>query len=63
MRNTLLTSGAHRNESGIVNLDNATRPGTHWVAYTKRNNRVVYLTVSVIFDHPRNWCDISRTML
>jgi len=35
-------SGAHRNESGIVNLDDATEPGTHWVAYAKKNNRVVY---------------------
>ena len=42
MRNTLPTSGVRRNESGIVNLDDATGPGTHWVAYTKRNNRVVY---------------------
>ena len=42
MRNTLLTSGACRNKSGIVNLDDATGPGTHWVAYAKRNNRVVY---------------------
>ena len=42
MRNALPTSGARRNESGIVNLDDATGPGTHWVAYAKRNNRVVY---------------------
>ena len=42
MRNTLPTSGVRRNESGIVNLDDATGPGTHWVAYAKRNNRVVY---------------------
>ena len=40
-----------------MNLDDATGPGTHWVAYAKRNNRVVY------FDsfgnlRPRNWCDI-----
>ena len=42
MRNTLPTSGAHRNESGIVNLDDATGPDTHWVAYSKRNNYVVY---------------------
>ena len=63
MRNTLPMSGAHRNESGIVNLDNATGPGTHWIAYAKRNNRVsCTLTVSVIFDRPRNWCDISGTM-
>ena len=42
MRNTLPTSGVRRNESGIVNLDDATGPGTHWVTYAKRNNRVVY---------------------
>ncbi|KYN17138.1 hypothetical protein ALC57_10593 [Trachymyrmex cornetzi] len=42
MHNALPTSGARRNESGIVNLDDATGPGTHWVAYVKRNNRVVY---------------------
>ena len=39
MRNALPTSGARRND--IVNLD-ATGPDTHWVAYAKRNNRVVY---------------------
>ena len=42
MLNALPTSGARRNESGIVNLEDATGPGTHWVAYAKRNNRVVY---------------------
>jgi len=42
MRNALPTSGARRNESGIVNLDDATGPDIHWVAYAKRNNRVVY---------------------
>ena len=39
MRNTLPT---RRNENGIVNLDNAMGLGTHWVAYAKRNNHVVY---------------------
>ena len=42
MRNALPASGARRRESGIVNLDDATGPGTHWVAYAKRNDRVVY---------------------
>ena len=42
MRNALPTSGVHRNESDIVNLDDATGPDTHWVAYAKRNNRVIY---------------------
>jgi len=41
MRTTLPT-GVHRNESGIVNLDNAVGPGTHWVAYAKRGNRAIY---------------------
>jgi hypothetical protein len=42
MRTTLPTERVHRNESGIVNLDNAEGPGTHWVAYAKRKNRVIY---------------------
>lgn len=42
MRNALPTSGVRRNESGIINLDDTTGPGTHWVAYAKRGNRVVY---------------------
>ena len=29
-------------ESAIVNLDDASGPGTHWVAYKKRGNDVVY---------------------
>jgi len=42
MRDALPISGARRNESGIVNLDDAVGPGTHWVAYAKRNNHVIY---------------------
>jgi len=57
MRNTLPTSGAHRNESRIVNLDNATGPGTHWIAYTKRNNRVVYFDS---FDNLRQPKELVR---
>ena len=49
MHNALPTSGVHRNESGIkfggVNLDDATGPDTHCVAYAKRNNRVVYFDI------------------
>ena len=37
----LSMSGACQNESSIVNLDNATRSDTHWIAYAKRNS-VVY---------------------
>lgn len=42
MRTSLPTGGVRRNESGIVNLDNAEGPGTHWVAYAKRGDRVIY---------------------
>jgi len=42
MRDTLPIGGIRRNESGIVNLDDAAGPGTHWVAYAKRGNRVMY---------------------
>lgn len=30
------------NESGIVNLDNINGSGTHWVAYVKRGNHIMY---------------------
>jgi len=39
---TTLSTGVRRNESGIVNLDNAVGPGTYWVAYAKRENRAIY---------------------
>ena len=42
IRNALSTSCARQNESGIVNLDDATGLGTHWVMYAKKNNCVVY---------------------
>jgi len=42
MRNALPINGARRNESGIVNLDDARGPGDHWVAYAKKDNHVIY---------------------
>ncbi|KYQ52679.1 hypothetical protein ALC60_08211 [Trachymyrmex zeteki] len=42
MRTTLPTGTVYRNERGIVNLDNADGSGTHWVAYAKRGDHVVY---------------------
>jgi len=39
---TTLPTGVRRNKNGIVNLDNAEGPGTHWVVYTKRRNRAIY---------------------
>lgn len=31
-----------RIECGVINLDDHNGPGTHWVAYYKKNNNVVY---------------------
>lgn len=42
MRDTLPSDGSRRNESAIVNLDSDAGPGTHWVAYKKRGNSVIY---------------------
>lgn len=42
MRNALPKSGPRYRESGIVNLDDKSGPGTHWVAYRKRGKDVVY---------------------
>lgn len=41
MRNRL-PKKIHRNESGIVNLDNYENDGTHWTAYTKKGNEIIY---------------------
>jgi len=38
----LPTSSAHRNESGIVNLDDATGPGIHWVDGSNGIRRVSF---------------------
>jgi len=42
MHNASPISGARRIESGIVNLDDTRSPGTHWVVYAKKDNRVIY---------------------
>lgn len=31
-----------KNEMGVVNLDDSNGPGTHWVAYCKKLNTVLY---------------------
>jgi len=41
VRTTLLRK-VRRNERGIVNLNNAEGPGTHWMAYAKKGNRAIY---------------------
>ena len=38
----LLPPKPWKNESGIINLDSSSGPGTHWVAYRKRGSRVQY---------------------
>ncbi|KAG5324763.1 PO14 protein, partial [Pseudoatta argentina] len=52
-RTTLPVEGVRQNENGIVNLDNAERPGLHWVAYAKRRNRVVYFDSFGNFRPPK----------
>ena len=42
MHNALPVGGPKYNESAIINLDDASGPGTHWVSYRKRGNNVVY---------------------
>lgn len=41
MRNAL-PSKPNLNESAIVNLDDKDGNGTHWVAYLKRGNKILY---------------------
>ena len=42
MRNALPASEPRYSELAVVNLDNASGPGTHWVVYRKRGKNVVY---------------------
>lgn len=42
MRNALPDLRANKNEAAIVNLDDRSGPGTHWVAYRKTGNDVEY---------------------
>lgn len=33
----------HKNlETGVINLDDSHSPGTHWVAYKKYGNKIIY---------------------
>lgn len=41
MRDTLPLK-IRKNECGIVNLDISSGPGTHWTAYMKKNNSIIY---------------------
>lgn len=42
MRDALPKPPPWKNECAIVNLDNAVGPGSHWVSYRKRGNKVQY---------------------
>lgn len=49
-----LPDGPQYSESAIVNLDNASGPGTHWVAFRKRGNHVVYFDSFGDLQPPRD---------
>lgn len=42
MRNALPPRGPFARETAILNLDDSENPGTHWVAYKKYGNRIMY---------------------
>lgn len=37
-----LPKKCNKNECGVVNLDSSEGPGTHWVAYGKRDQEIYY---------------------
>lgn len=41
MRNNL-PKKIHKNETGVINLDDKDGPGTHWTAYKKFGGQIVY---------------------
>lgn len=42
MRDALPPKGPRKRESAIINLDDESGPGTHWVAYRKNGRHVTY---------------------
>jgi hypothetical protein len=56
MRDALPTR-VRRAECGIVNLDDAAGPGTHWVAYAKRGDTAIYFDAFGNLRPPR---DLAR---
>ena len=42
MQNALPKGGPRKYESAIVNLDDEKGPGTHWIAFTKKESEVIY---------------------
>ena len=42
MRNALPSDGPKLKETAVVNLDDKSGPGTHWVAYRKLGTDVTY---------------------
>lgn len=54
MRDELPKSGPRRCESGIINLDDKNGPGSHWVAYKKINDRIMYFDSFGNLQPPEN---------
>ena len=54
MRNDSPKSGPLKYESTIVNFDDKDGSGTHWVAYKKRNNQVIYFDSFGKLQPPRD---------
>ncbi|KAG5312790.1 MMP13 Collagenase, partial [Acromyrmex insinuator] len=60
-----LPTKPHRNESGIINLDNLENAGTHWVVYAKKGNnanvplRYKLYTLTHVIYLPRNVTNIT----
>ena len=42
MRDELPRGGARSNELGVLNLDDAANPGTHWVAFQASPEKLLY---------------------
>ncbi|OXU16651.1 hypothetical protein TSAR_013133 [Trichomalopsis sarcophagae] len=54
MRNALPLNGCQARESAVINLNDASGPGTHWVAYRKIGNEVTYFDSFGDLQPPRD---------
>lgn len=54
MRNNLPKGGPHLIESAIINMDDKDGPGTHWVAYKKMYDEIIYFDSFGDLQPPRD---------
>ena len=60
MRDNLPKSEPRKYECGVINLDSLNNLGTHWVAYRKINNNVIYFDSFGNINPPKEFIEYMK---